>query len=174
MGIFDFNRKTENEEKTIRIIVDAISIENSPLLSWIDLDEKQQAELCFFHFAYGWLFMQDYNLIEAKADKIKLYSKYCFLVMRRVYPSIDFETYFELFVDRFVKHREEISMIRGSSLNSSDRFPKYLFSRILFHPLEIETIEFATFNGTEWSTFELSDMYAHQVNYLEQKLKLHK
>ncbi|HQB77705.1 MAG TPA: hypothetical protein PLJ52_05115 [Tenuifilaceae bacterium] len=169
MSLFNFNKR--NPEIIVSSISVKIRIDDSPILKWIDFNEDQKAELFFFHITYGWLFMQDYKLIEGKSDNIYLYAKYCFIEMMKIIPNLDFEYFFELFINRFQNHRDELSKVRGSSIDSMERFPEYFFTQILYHPLMAIPNDDTIFEYEKWSQMELADMYAHQVNFIEKKLK---
>jgi hypothetical protein len=168
MALFNFNKS--NSEQIISLVSVKINLEDSPILKWIDFEEEKKAELFFFHITYGWLFMQDYKLIDGNSDNIHLYAKYCYLGTLKIIPKFDFERFFELFVNRFQNHRDEISKVRNSSLNSMDRFPEYFFKQILFYPLMPVPDDNVIFEYEKWSQMELADIYAHQVNYIERKL----
>lgn len=154
--------------------VDKIQINNSPLVKWIDMNDSQKAELSLFHYNYGWIFLVENKLITlGNNDVIVNYIANCYKHFINFVQHIEVESFFELFSERMANHREELGLVRQSQNKPNLYFPKYFYTKVFFQPLTTIKIDYNLFceDDLGWSKFELSDMYAHQVNYIEKSIR---
>ncbi len=141
----------------------------SPLEKWLDLEDENVAELYLFHFAYGWLFIQDNKIVEMKDESIQYYLSEVYVVLLQISP-LEAGLFFELFSDRFKNLARELAEFRKTQ-TLLGTFPNYFYSRICKYPLLNNEIGNFQFQHEDWNEIELSGMFAHQINYLQDNLK---
>ena len=147
-------------------VLEILTRGKSPLEKWLDLKKRNVAELYIFHIVYGWLFIKENKIIGMSNENTKYYFFYSFLTIQKTEPGIEINDFYAIFTDRFERFGVELSIVRKNQLS----FPNYFYSRICQYPLlnnEFNT----TFKHEIWGEIELSDMFAHQINYLEDNLK---
>jgi len=147
-------------------VLEILTRGGSPLEKWLDLKKKNIAELYIFHIIYGWLYIQENELIGMTNENTKHYFVYSFLSLKKIMPDLEINDFFAIYSDRFKKFGAELVEQRKNQL----AFPNYFYSRICQYPL-MNTEFNTTFKHEIWSETELSDMFAHQINHLENNLK---
>lgn len=147
--MFNFFKKKQ-PENIFDKVVKSVLTDNSPLERWLSgLKKENRTELYIFHLIYGWLFIIDHNLInDADSDKdensVKYLTSFYSLLNIKInkskssqYKILTNKEFLEIFLDRFLKHRTELTFVRKYQLNTTPYFPNYFYSRIMIHPLEI-------------------------------------
>lgn len=146
-------------------VIEILTTGESPLEKWLDIEKNNLAELYTFHIIYGWFFIQEQELIEMSEENIKQYFVRAFLRIKRLEPSLEISNFFPLYSDRFQKFGEELSMVRNNHLS----FPNYFYSRVCQYPLQNNNFS-TKYRHPIWSEIELIDMFAHQINHLQNSL----
>jgi len=163
-------------ESLINKVVKSISINDSPMTKWLDLNDEQKSELTFFHFTYGWLFLLNNKFI-VQGDKFTLgfYFDCCYKEFNKYSKDISKELFIELFFNRYKAHSNELPLVIKNNLNPSFYFPIYFYTKLMYESLELDTkIENKKYSYSEFEIDEegLSDIYIHQVNFISNSLKL--
>ncbi len=140
--------------------------ENSPLVRWLHLGANNKTELAIFNLAYCWRYILNHDLQDSDEYNVKWYIYTSFLAVKEKKPNLEFVAYFEIFLDRHAKLREEIFCKR----NNIRYFPLYYYGRICNSPLEMSEISSFDFSNLWQSELDLSDQFAHQLNFLEDEL----
>jgi|TARA_B110000091_G_scaffold140280_1_gene149916 hypothetical protein len=88
-------------------------------------------ELFIFNCFIIWKYLGERKIIETNGETAHLYNATCLVFLDKIrhskdQPSIDVEVFFNLFKDRFIKHKEELYLH-----NSTGCEPKFLFDCIL-------------------------------------------
>lgn len=146
-------------------VLEILTRGKSPLEKWLDLEKRNIAELYTFHIVYGWLFIKENKLIGMSNENTKHYFVYSFLSLNKIVPELEINDFYTIYTDRFKRFGAELSIVRENKLS----FPNYFYSRICQYPLLYNEFN-TTFKHEIWSKTELSDMFAHQINHLEDNL----
>ena len=82
-------------------------------------------------YFFIWQYLTKKKIIETNGETAHLYNATCLVFLDEIrhskgQPSIDVEVFFNLFKDRFIKHKEELNLH-----NSTGCEPKFLFDCIL-------------------------------------------
>jgi hypothetical protein len=167
--------KKKNFEEVVSIIT-AISIsKSSPLEKWLsDLTSRNLAELYLNNFVYCWLYLVDNKLTEKGTrgvEHIALYTFTAYQSIRPIIPEMNEGPFIELFKDRLEMLKGELTNFRKTMLLAKQYFPSYYFGRILEYPLENNEFYLEEYYSTdEWSSYELTNMFPHQMNFLQEYL----
>lgn len=161
-----FNKKSDKE--IINLLSKNCSLNDTPLISWFDLDNDQKGELILFNSVYIWYYILDKNLIKEQNNNIVYqYFSLCLAKIEEYSEGISAELFFDLFENRFKIHSNELIRYRENQSNARLYFPSVFYSRLFFQPLTNDPITSVRIFSEEWSEHDLSDMYAHHINYLQ-------
>ena len=160
-----FNKKSDKE--IINLLSKNCSLNDTHLIEWFDLSNDQKGELILYNSVYVWYYIIDNNLLkEQNSDIVNLYFAICLVNIEKYSKRISPEFFFELFENRFQIQRNELKLYRENQNKERLYFPSVFYSRLFFQPLTNDSITSVRIFSEEWSEEDLSDMYAHHINYL--------
>ena len=131
-----------------------------------------KAEMLVFNLIYGWLYMQDNNLIRMNDRNAEMYFKKGYDKIRSLKPNLGYIEFANILKDRLNYHKDELLQIRKTNLSEDKYLPQYLFRRLYIYPLSLDPMPNI---GDVYEDFWVSEnnyhTYVLNVNHLQNSLK---
>jgi hypothetical protein len=143
----------------------------SPISKWIPLSEKGKLDLAIFNLCYCWKYILENDLCPISDQEVKYFIFGSYMDFNKKISGFEVDDYYEIYESHYLLLSDELKKFRMNQNDIIQYFPTDFYSSICNFPLEIK--QNIPFNGEDihWSEIELSDMFAHQVNFLEDELE---
>jgi hypothetical protein len=124
-------------------------------------------ELFLFNLIYIWMYLQKNNIIELNGNNANDFVATGFVFFNEIKQSknqtnIEISEFNTLFKDRFIKHKEELGLVRNTNY-----VPLYIF-QCLFSKEQQKHEYYLMF----WNPFSQLDAYKRHINNLEEMLNI--
>jgi hypothetical protein len=143
----------------------------SPISKWIRLSAKGKLDLAIFNLCYCWKYVLENGICPIGDQEVKYFILGSYKEFNNKISGFDVDEYYEIFENHYLLLGDELKKFRISQHEIVQYFPSAFYSSICNFPLV--TKQNFLFNGDDlqWSDIELSDMFAHQINFLEDELE---